>query len=79
MWRKTMQWDFYPMTEEKIIIIVTVRQHDFILYIGRENRSLVSYADWSNFEIGDLNFYRGEAYMKYFEFLDQAGGFYYEV
>jgi len=33
---------------------------------------------WSNFEIGDLNFWRGEAYMKYFEFLDQAGGFYYE-
>jgi len=34
---------------------------------------------WSNFEIGDLNFWRGEAYTKYFEFLDQAGGFYYEV
>ncbi|KAG8991585.1 alpha 1,2-mannosyltransferase 2.4.1 [Tulasnella sp. JGI-2019a] len=33
---------------------------------------------WSNFEIGDLNFWRGEAYMKYFEFLDAAGGFYYE-
>lgn len=33
---------------------------------------------WSNFEIGDLNFWRGEAYTKYFEFLDQAGGFYYE-
>jgi len=33
---------------------------------------------WSNFEIGDLNFWRGEAYSKYFDFLDQAGGFYYE-
>ncbi|KAK9473577.1 nucleotide-diphospho-sugar transferase [Dipodascopsis tothii] len=33
---------------------------------------------WSNFEIGDLNFFRSEAYLKYFEFLDQAGGFYYE-
>jgi len=33
---------------------------------------------WSNFEIGDLNFWRGEAYMKYFEHLDKAGGFYYE-
>ncbi|KAK6457165.1 mannosyltransferase [Scheffersomyces xylosifermentans] len=33
---------------------------------------------WSNFEIGDLNFFRGEAYNKYFDFLDQAGGFYYE-
>ena len=34
---------------------------------------------WSNFEIGDLNFWRGEAYTKYFEHLDKAGGFYYEV
>jgi len=33
---------------------------------------------WSNFEIGDLDFWRSEAYMKYFEFLDQKGGFYYE-
>jgi len=33
---------------------------------------------WSNFEIGDLNFWRGEAYTKYFEFLDAKGGFYYE-
>ncbi|KAK7206871.1 putative alpha-1,2-mannosyltransferase [Myxozyma melibiosi] len=33
---------------------------------------------WSNFEIGDLNFWRGEAYMKYFEWLDEEGGFYYE-
>lgn len=34
---------------------------------------------WSNFEIGDLDFWRGEAYMKFFEFLDSKGGFYYEV
>lgn len=33
---------------------------------------------WSNFEIGDLNFWRGEAYSKYFEHLDKAGGFFYE-
>ncbi|KAI8998541.1 glycosyltransferase family 15 protein [Trametes punicea] len=33
---------------------------------------------WSNFEIGDLDFWRGEAYSKFFEFLDQKGGFYYE-
>lgn len=34
---------------------------------------------WSNFEIGDLDFWRGEAYTKYFDFLDSKGGFYYEV
>ncbi|TFY82623.1 hypothetical protein EWM64_g1385 [Hericium alpestre] len=33
---------------------------------------------WSNFEIGDLDFWRGEAYEKFFDHLDRAGGFYYE-
>ncbi|KAF8701399.1 hypothetical protein AX14_000466 [Amanita brunnescens Koide BX004] len=33
---------------------------------------------WSNFEIGDLEFWRGEAYSKFFDFLDEKGGFYYE-
>ncbi|KAF8654070.1 hypothetical protein AX16_003603 [Volvariella volvacea WC 439] len=33
---------------------------------------------WSNFEIGDLELWRGEAYSKFFDFLDQKGGFYYE-
>jgi len=33
---------------------------------------------WSNFEIGDLDFWRGEAYSKFFDHLDRAGGFYYE-
>ncbi|PVF95289.1 putative mannosyltransferase [Serendipita vermifera] len=33
---------------------------------------------WSNFEIADMDFWRSEPYMKYFEFLDEKGGFYYE-
>ncbi|EAU88529.2 alpha-1,2-mannosyltransferase [Coprinopsis cinerea okayama7 len=33
---------------------------------------------WSNFEIADLDLWRGEAYSKFFDFLDRAGGFYYE-
>ena len=33
---------------------------------------------WSNFEIGDLDFWRSEAYGKFFDTLDAAGGFYYE-
>ncbi|GAA5940672.1 hypothetical protein JCM3775_004758 [Rhodotorula graminis] len=33
---------------------------------------------WSNFEIGSLAFFRSEAYTKYFEHLDRAGGFSYE-
>ena len=34
---------------------------------------------WSNFEIGDLNFWRSEQYLKFFEYLDKAGGFYYDM
>lgn len=37
------------------------------------------YAVWSNFEIADLDFWRGEAYQKFFEHLESKGGFYYEV
>lgn len=33
---------------------------------------------WSNFEIGDLNFFRSEKYKRFFDFLDSKGGFYYE-
>ncbi|GAA5888928.1 hypothetical protein JCM5296_002741 [Sporobolomyces johnsonii] len=33
---------------------------------------------WSNFEIGDLRFWRSKAYMDYVEFLDKKGGFFYE-
>jgi mannosyltransferase len=33
---------------------------------------------WSNFEIADLSFWRGEAYEDYFAHLDRAGGFFYE-
>ncbi|CCH59308.1 hypothetical protein TBLA_0B04730 [Henningerozyma blattae CBS 6284] len=43
---------------------------------GEENYNLCHF--WSNFEIVDLNFVRGEAYQAYFNFLDKAGGFYYE-
>ncbi|AMD21543.1 HFL313Cp [Eremothecium sinecaudum] len=33
---------------------------------------------WSNFEVGSLDFWRGEAYSKFFDFLDHEGGFFYE-
>lgn len=33
---------------------------------------------WLNFEIADMDFYRGEAYSKWFDYLEEAGGFYYE-
>ncbi|KAF2455634.1 glycosyltransferase family 15 protein [Lineolata rhizophorae] len=33
---------------------------------------------WSNFEVGDMEFWRGQAYEEYFNHLDRAGGFFYE-
>lgn len=52
------------------------------LYVSRfpPRLSLTSSAPtvWSNFEIGDLDLWRGEAYRKFFDFLDEKGGFYYE-
>ncbi|KAJ2722338.1 hypothetical protein GGI07_003362 [Coemansia sp. Benny D115] len=33
---------------------------------------------WSNFEIVDLAFYRSPQYQAYFDYLDRAGGFFYE-
>ncbi|GAA97084.1 glycosyltransferase family 15 protein [Mixia osmundae IAM 14324] len=33
---------------------------------------------WSNFEIGRISFWRSEAYTKYFNHLEKAGGFFYE-
>lgn len=33
---------------------------------------------WSNFEIGDMDFYRAEPYSKWIEHLESTGGFYYE-
>jgi len=33
---------------------------------------------WSNFEIANLDFFRGPAYQSYFDYLDSQGGFFYE-
>ncbi|KAI9353170.1 nucleotide-diphospho-sugar transferase, partial [Pilaira anomala] len=33
---------------------------------------------WSNFEIGSLDFFRSERYLKFFDHLDATGGFFYE-
>ncbi|KAK6200469.1 glycolipid 2-alpha-mannosyltransferase [Scheffersomyces amazonensis] len=49
---------------------------DFISNDGGESYNLCHF--WSNFEIANLNFWRSEAYRKYFEYLDSTGGFFYE-
>ena len=33
---------------------------------------------YNNFEMGDFSFFRSQAYLDYFDYLDKTGGFYYE-
>ncbi|KAJ7273727.1 glycosyltransferase family 15 protein [Mycena haematopus] len=49
---------------------------DFLSDDNGDNYNLCHY--WSNFEIADMDFWRGAAYTKFFEFLEAKGGFYYE-
>lgn len=59
---------------EQPIIYVTVCLSSLIAYFDIDPQSV-----WSNFEIADMDFWRSEAYMKFFEYLETQGGFYYEV
>ncbi|THH26879.1 hypothetical protein EUX98_g7307 [Antrodiella citrinella] len=43
---------------------------------GGESYNLCHF--WSNFEIASMDFWRGEVYSKFFDYLDDTGGFYYE-
>jgi len=78
----------YPETIETLWDATKEFMHEHPEYMPKDN-ALAFVSDdngenynrchfWSNFEIGDLNFWRGEAYTKYFEHLDRKGGFYYE-
>lgn len=49
---------------------------DFISDDGGETYNLCHF--WSNFEVGDLDFWRSDAYRAFFDYLDKAGGFFYE-
>ncbi|KAL2378681.1 Glycolipid 2-alpha-mannosyltransferase 1 [Blastomyces dermatitidis] len=49
---------------------------EFVSQDGGETYNLCHF--WSNFEIGDLNWLRSQAYLDYFDILDKDGGFFYE-
>ncbi|RIB16083.1 Glycosyltransferase Family 15 protein [Gigaspora rosea] len=56
-----------------------IADNNFIRFISSDDMATYNGCHfWSNFEIGDLNFFRSEKYLKFFDFLDRAGGFYYE-
>ena len=49
---------------------------DFISNNGGNTFNLCHF--WSNFEIADMDFWRGPAYSAFFDYLEKTGGFYYE-
>src|SRR6267154_5293712 len=70
------RWHSSLMTEENPTICVTV---SYCAHRSRLTMLMTTLLVWSNFEIGDLDHWRGEAYSKFFDYLDEQGGFYYEV
>lgn len=50
--------------------------HLVIDEVGAEEYNMCHF--WSNFEIGDLNFFRSKEYTDFFNHLSNKGGFYYE-
>lgn len=56
-----------------------VAENNLLEWISNDNGDTYNGCHfWSNFEIASLDFWRSEAYTKYFEALDKAGGFFYE-
>jgi alpha 1,2-mannosyltransferase len=49
---------------------------DWVTNDGGETYNLCHF--WSNFEIGSIAWLRSPAYLDYFNYLDKAGGFFYE-
>lgn len=50
----------------------------FLLESTEEGQAYTSCHFWSNFEIGNLNFFRSQKYLEYPDHLDKSGGFFYE-
>ena len=88
MWHRTTRWPSSPTTSASSTTSATVRPFPPSPSnpgADRHHRGAGVAVVWpwktvwSNFEIADLDFWRGEAYTAFFESLDRRGGFYYEV
>ena len=75
MSRKITRWTTNPTTTVPRITCATVRHISHTI----EQLNLTLSIVWSNFEIADMDFWRGEVYSKFYEYLESKGGFYYEV
>ncbi|CDR47156.1 CYFA0S29e01024g1_1 [Cyberlindnera fabianii] len=56
-----------------------ISKDNHIEYVTQDNQETFNMCHyWSNFEIGDLEFYRSQQYEEYFQHLEKLGGFFYE-
>ncbi|TID22754.1 glycosyltransferase family 15 protein [Venturia nashicola] len=79
LWPSTQQFiadhpeHIHPNSAIKWLQEDTIRRENYIKANGYSTCHF-----WSNFEIGDMSFWRSKAYEDYFQHLDRAGGFFYE-
>lgn len=56
-----------------------VAKNNMLDFISNDNGKKYNLCHfWSNFEVASLDLWRSQAYRDYFDYLDQAGGFFYE-
>ncbi|KAH3687478.1 hypothetical protein WICPIJ_001536 [Wickerhamomyces pijperi] len=56
-----------------------VAEDNFMNFISDNNGETYNLCHfWTNFEVANMDFWRGEAYQAYFQHLEKAGGFFYE-
>lgn len=71
LWKETKAYtDAHPEVLAKDNLL------NWLSYDKGENYNMCHF--WSNFEVADMDFWRSEAYQKFFDHLDQSGGFFYE-
>ncbi|KAK9771360.1 putative Glycolipid 2-alpha-mannosyltransferase [Seiridium cardinale] len=70
LWRAMVQASWMPYPFRKFLNFLASRDRH------GDPWSLCHY--WSNFEIADMDLFRGQAYQDFFEYLDKKGGFYFE-
>ncbi|KAJ1662153.1 hypothetical protein IW140_003442 [Coemansia sp. RSA 1813] len=70
LWNTTMNF----MKEHKHLI----PEKNLMNFVTDSNGGYNRCHFWSNFEIASLDFMRSEQYSAYFDYLDRAGGFFYE-
>ncbi len=71
LWKETMEYvNKNPQT------LAENNLHQFITDGNMKDYNMCHF--WSNFEIADMDFFRGEAYQNYFNHLDKTNKFFYE-